>query len=112
MGPGRARVCGSAFDRAATPAELREFLKGSPGGHMVPEQIHLMDQMPVKGPGKIDRELLRMRAIIHPLIEKVPFFVARGGIHPGYRAASRIQGVQSGDVVFHQGEPGDARCIS
>ncbi|MFO1458360.1 MAG: AMP-binding protein [Verrucomicrobiota bacterium] len=96
-------------DRAATPAELREFLKGRLAAYMVPEQIHLMDQMPVKGPGKIDRELLRMRAIIHPLIEKVPFFRSASAefirdIVPRLESKE----FEAGDVVFHQGEPGDA----
>ncbi|MBL9174449.1 MAG: AMP-binding protein [Verrucomicrobiales bacterium] len=93
----------------ATAEELRESLKGRLAAYMVPEQIHLMDQMPVKGPGKIDRELLRMRAIIHPLIEKVPFFRSASAdfirdIVP--RLESRE--FEANEVVFRQGEPGDA----
>ena len=41
---------------------------------MVPAEVHLISEMPSKGPGKVDRELLRMRAITAALIEHVPFF--------------------------------------
>ncbi len=41
---------------------------------MVPAEVHVIAAMPYKGPGKIDRELLRMRAIAAALIEQVPFF--------------------------------------
>jgi acyl-coenzyme A synthetase/AMP-(fatty) acid ligase len=30
---------------------------------MVPAEVHFISEMPSKGPGKIDRELLRMRAL-------------------------------------------------
>ena len=61
-------------DHEATPEAMREFLKGRLAAYQVPEEVRFIEHLPVKGPGKIDRELLKMRAIIHPLIEKVSFF--------------------------------------
>ena len=58
----------------ATPDDVRTFLAARLASYMVPERIHPIDQLPVKGPGKIDRDLLRMRAIVAPLVERVPFF--------------------------------------
>jgi voltage-gated potassium channel len=64
--------------------------------------------MPSKGPGKIDRELLRMRAITAALIEQVPFFKNAGGeflrdIIPRLDARQ----FAPGEVLVHEGDVGD-----
>ncbi|MBN8247291.1 MAG: AMP-binding protein [Verrucomicrobia bacterium] len=94
----------------ATSADaLLSFLRGRLAAYMVPEHLQFLEHLPVKGPGKVDRELLRMRAIIHPLIEKVPFFRSASAdfirdIVP--RLESRE--FEAGDTVFRQGDAGDA----
>lgn len=90
-------------------AALLEFLKSRLAEYMVPEQIHFIERMPVKGPGKIDRELLRMRAIIQPLIEKVSFF--RSASADFIRdIVPRLESKQfePREVLIRQGEVGDA----
>lgn len=95
--------------QAVTGAELQEFLKARLAAYMVPDQVHLMDQMPVKGPGKIDRELLRMRAIIHPLIDKVSFFrSADAAFIRDIVPRLECRHFEAGEVVFRQGDSGDA----
>jgi len=56
------------------PEALRSFVAGRLAEFMVPAEVHVITEMPSKGPGKVDRELLRMRAITAALIEQVPFF--------------------------------------
>lgn len=93
-----------------TPAEdLMAFLRGRLAAYMVPEHLHFLDHLPVKGPGKVDRELLRMRAIIHPLIEKVPFF-RKASADFIRDIVPRLQSREfdTGETIFHQGDPGDA----
>jgi long-chain acyl-CoA synthetase len=43
--------------------DLRSFVAGRLAEFMVPAEVHFISEMPSKGPGKIDRELLRMRAL-------------------------------------------------
>lgn len=93
---------------AATAEELRAFVAGRLAEFMVPAEVHLITEMPYKGPGKIDRELLRMRAITAALIEQVPFFKNAGheflrDIIP--RLDARV--FSPGDVVVHEGDVGD-----
>jgi len=64
--------------------------------------------MPSKGPGKIDRELLRMRAITAALIEQVPFF---RNASPAFlrdlipRLDARP--FAPGECLIHEGDVGD-----
>ncbi|HAB16615.1 MAG TPA: hypothetical protein DCE44_09210, partial [Verrucomicrobiales bacterium] len=92
-----------------TTAALREFLKQRLAEYMVPEQFQFIDQMPVKGPGKIDRELLKMRAIIHPLIEKVSFFrSASADFIRDIVPKLESKHFDSGEILIRQGDVGDA----
>ncbi|MFM8538843.1 MAG: cyclic nucleotide-binding domain-containing protein [Planctomycetaceae bacterium] len=64
--------------------------------------------MPSKGPGKIDRELLRMRAITAALIEQVPFFRNASSeflrdLIPRLDART----FAPGEVLVHEGDVGD-----
>lgn len=53
---------------------LREFCREHLADYMVPNSIRVIENMPLKGPGKIDRDLVRIQTEIRPLVEKVPFF--------------------------------------
>lgn len=93
---------------AATPNELRDFVAGRLAAFMVPAEVHLICEMPSKGPGKIDRELLRMRAITAALIEQVPFFKNASSeflrdLIPRLNARTFVPG----DVLVHEGDVGD-----
>ena len=93
---------------AASPEELRGFVADRLAEFMVPAEVHVIAAMPSKGPGKIDRELLRMRAITAALIEQVPFFKHAGpeflrDIIPRLDARE----FAPGDVVVHEGDVGD-----
>jgi voltage-gated potassium channel len=75
---------------------------------MVPAEVHLISEMPYKGPGKIDRELLRMRAITAALIEQVPFFKNASSdflrdIIPRLDARE----FAPGEILVHEGDVGD-----
>jgi voltage-gated potassium channel len=75
---------------------------------MVPAEVHLISEMPYKGPGKIDRELLRMRAITAALIEQVPFFKnASGDFLRDVIPRLDAREFAPGDVVVHEGDVGD-----
>lgn len=93
---------------AAGAEELRAFVAGRLAEFMVPAEVHLITEMPYKGPGKIDRELLRMRAITAALIEQVPFFRHASSdflrdIIP--RLDARPFG--PGEILVHEGDVGD-----
>ena len=93
---------------AASAEALRTFVADRLADFMVPAEVHLITEMPSKGPGKVDRELLRMRAITAALIEQVPFFKNAGNeflrdIIP--RLDARM--FSPGDVVVHEGDVGD-----
>jgi acyl-CoA synthetase (AMP-forming)/AMP-acid ligase II len=47
---------------ATTEAELREYTARQLADYMVPARIRLIDEMPLKGSGKIDRDRLQWRA--------------------------------------------------
>jgi CRP-like cAMP-binding protein len=64
--------------------------------------------MPSTGPGKIDPELLRMRAITAALIEQVPFFKnARTEFLRDSFARLDGRVFAPGDVVVHEADVGD-----
>ena len=42
--------------------DLRDYACTRLAEYMLPEEFHFLDELPVKGPGKVDRELLKMRA--------------------------------------------------
>ncbi len=92
----------------ARPEDLQRFVAGRLAEFMVPAEVHVISKMPSKGPGKIDRELLRMRAITASLIEQVPFFKNAGheflrDIIPRLDARA----FAPGEVVVHEGDVGD-----
>lgn|GEM_PF-183684 len=93
---------------AASPEELRSFVAGRLAEFMVPAEVHLISEMPHKGPGKIDRELLRMRAITAALIEQVPFFRnASGDFLRDIIPRLDVREFSPGEVVVHEGDVGD-----
>ena len=90
------------------PEELRGFVAGRLAAFMVPAEVHMIAEMPSKGPGKIDRELLRMRAITAALIEQVPFFRNASSeflrdIIPRLEARQFVPG----EILVHEGDVGD-----
>lgn len=90
------------------PEELRQFVAGRLAEFMVPAEVHLISELPSKGPGKIDRELLRMRAITAALIEQVPFFKHASSeflrdVIPRLEARQFV----TGEVLVHEGDVGD-----
>ena len=92
----------------ASPGELRDFVAGRLADFMVPAEVHLIAEMPSKGPGKVDRELLRMRAITAGLIEQVPFFKSASAeflrdIIPRLEARQ----FAPGETLVHEGDVGD-----
>jgi hypothetical protein len=95
-------------DANASPEELRNFVRSRLAEVMVPAEVHLISEMPYKGPGKIDRELLRMRAITAALIEQVPFFKNASSdflrdIIPRLDARE----FAPGEILVHEGDVGD-----
>ena len=91
-----------------TPEELRAFAGGRLAAFMVPAEVRIIAELPYKGPGKVDRELLRMRAITAGLIEQVPFFKNASGeflrdIIPRLDARQFVPG----EVLVHEGDVGD-----
>lgn len=93
---------------AILPGELRDFVAGRLAAFMVPAEIHVISEMPSKGPGKVDRELLRMRAITAGLIERVPFFREAGAgllrdLIPRLDARTHA----GGTGLVHEGDTGD-----
>ena len=91
------------------PAALLEHCRENLAEYMVPEAIQVLDEMPVKGAGKIDRDILRMRAEIGPLIEKVSFFrsVSENFIRD---IVPRLEAkeFEQGTTVFREGDVGNA----
>ena len=49
-------------DHIVDSQKLLEIVSTRLAEYMVPEEFHFLDELPVKGPGKVDRELLKMRA--------------------------------------------------
>ena len=95
-------------DAAAYPEDLRSFVAGRLAEFMVPAEVHVISAMPYKGPGKIDRELLRMRAIAAALIEQVPFFKNASSdflrdVIPRLDARQFVPG----EIVVYEGDVGD-----
>ena len=94
-------------DANASPEELRNFVRSHLAEFMVPAEVHLISEMPYKGPGKIDRELLRMRAITAALIEQVPFF--KNASSDFLRAIlPRLESREfaPGEILVHEGDGG------
>ncbi len=90
------------------PGELRDFVAGRLAAFMVPAEVHAISELPSKGPGKVDRELLRMRAITAGLIERVPFFRAAGAallrdLIPRLDART----IAAGTGLVHEGDTGE-----
>ncbi len=93
---------------AADPQTLQAFVAGRLAEFMVPAEVHVIATMPYKGPGKIDRELLRMRAITAALIEQVPFFKnASGDFLRDVIPRLDEREFATGDIVVHEGDVGD-----
>jgi len=93
---------------AATPDELRDFVAGRLAAFMVPAEVHVIAEIPSKGSGKIDRELLRMRAITAALIEQVPFFKnASSDFLRDLIPRLDARTFAPGDVLLYEGDVGD-----
>lgn len=95
-------------DVKASSDELVDFVRNRLAEYMVPAEVHLISEMPYKGPGKIDRALLRMRAITANLIEQVPFF--RNASNDFLRdIIPRLDARQfdPGETLVHEGDVGD-----
>lgn len=93
---------------AASPEDMLRFVASRVAAFMVPAEVHVISEMPYKGPGKIDRELLRMRAISAALIEQVPFFKNADAdflrdIIPRLEARE----FAPGESLVHEGDVGD-----
>ena len=90
------------------PEELRSFVAGRLAEFMVPAEVRVIAEMPFKGPGKVDRELLRMRAITGALVEQVPFFRHAS---PAFLRdiIPRLDARQfsPGEILVHEGDVGD-----
>lgn len=76
---------------------------------MLPEKVQFVGRLPLKGPGKLDRDLLKMQAQIGPLMETVPFFAAASDefirdVVPGLECLE----FDKGEVVFRRGDVGEA----
>lgn len=92
----------------ADPEELRRFVRNQLAEFMVPTCIHLIPEMPYKGPGKIDRELLRMRAITAALIDQVPFFKnADNDLLRDLIPRLDERHFAPGEFLVHEGDVGD-----
>lgn len=92
-----------------TVEELRTHARARLAEYMVPEKFQFLDELPIKGPGKVDRDLLRMRAEIGPLIEKVPFFQdASDDFIRDIVPHLVCREFDAGETLFRQGEAGDA----
>ncbi|MFM2096104.1 MAG: hypothetical protein RIS70_3228 [Planctomycetota bacterium] len=90
------------------PEDLRAFAAGRLAAFMVPAEVRVIAEMPYKGPGKIDRELLRMRAITAALIEKVPFFKnASGDFLRDLIPRLDARQFAPGETLVHEGDVGD-----
>lgn len=90
------------------PEDLRSHVSQHLADFMVPDRVHLISEMPYKGPGKIDRELLRMRAIAAGLIDQVPFF--RNASNDFLRdIIPRLESREfvPGETLVHEGDVGD-----
>jgi len=93
---------------AANPEEMRSFVAQHLATFMVPTQVHLIHEMPYKGPGKIDRDLLRMRAIAAALIDRVPFFTnASNELLRDLIPRLDSRNFAKDEVLIHEGDVGD-----
>jgi long-chain acyl-CoA synthetase len=92
----------------AEPEELRAFVGRQLAEFMVPAQVHLIAALPHKGPGKVDRELLRMRAITAGLVERVPFFrAADAGLLRDLIPRLEARTIAAGTGLVHEGDTGE-----
>jgi long-chain acyl-CoA synthetase len=92
----------------AKSEELRDSVRNRLADFMVPAEVHLISEMPYKGPGKIDRELMRMRAITAGLIEQVPFFKnASSDFLRDIIPQMDARDFTSGEILAHEGDVGD-----
>jgi len=90
------------------PDDLRAFVASRLAEFMVPAEVRLISEMPSKGPGKVDRELLRMRAITSGLIEQVPFFKnASDDFLRDIIPRLDARDFAPGEIVIHEGDVGD-----
>ncbi|MDA0816848.1 MAG: AMP-binding protein [Planctomycetota bacterium] len=93
---------------AASPEDLRDSVASRLAAFMVPAEVHFIAEMPSKGPGKVDRELLRMRAIAAALIEQVPFFKnASSDFLRNIIPRLESREFAAGETIVHEGDVGD-----
>lgn len=93
---------------AATAEELHDFSACRLAEYMLPERIQFLDELPLKGPGKVDRDLLRLRAEIGPLTDRVPFFRdAEGDFIRDIVPHLVCSEFESGETIIREDEFGD-----
>ncbi len=93
---------------AVDPEDVRAFVGRQLAEYMIPTQVHFIHEMPYKGPGKIDRDLLRMRAIAAALIDRVPFFRnASNDLLRNLIPRLESRHFAKDEVLIHEGDVGD-----
>lgn len=93
---------------AVDPEEMRSFVAQHLAAFMVPTQVHLIHEMPYKGPEKIDRDLLRMRTIAAALIDRVPFFRnASNELLRDLIPRLDSRNFAKDEILIHEGDVGD-----
>lgn len=97
-------------ERQPTEEALLSLCRDRLAEYMVPAAIETIDRMPLKGPGKINRDLLRIRGEIRRLIDKVPFFqqIVSKEFIQDMSLFLEIKDYTSEQWIFRQGEMGDA----
>ncbi|MDG2125082.1 MAG: AMP-binding protein [Verrucomicrobiales bacterium] len=93
---------------AATEEELDDFAVGRLAEYMLPEKFQFLENLPLKGPGKVDRDLLRLRAEIGPLTDRVPLFRdAEGDFIRDIVPHLTCREFGSGETILREGDRGD-----
>jgi long-chain acyl-CoA synthetase len=89
--------------------ELLAFLRPRLAAYMLPERFEFLARLPVKGAGKVDRELLQLRGLVHPLVAQVEFFrSASAELIRDLVPRLLCREFDAGATIFRHGDGGDA----